>query len=401
MKGKELLPIFCSCLLFGTAITFSVLAPQPEPTVQEVSATVATATKSDMPCEMRGVWITYMELSMENETNQSESAFREKFAHMAYVCKSHGFNTLIVQVRPFSDALYPSDYYPPSHIMTGVQGEAASFDALAVMCDICKSFDLAIHAWINPYRVKISETPSELCAENVYCTHPEWCIETESGIILDPSNAEVRQLIENGILEIVDNYHIDGIQFDDYFYPADISDKDYSQYRAYLDAHPACNLSLQRWRELNINILLSEIHLRLKNCGKNVLFGISPQGNLDNNALLSADVVSWCCLKGFADYICPQLYFSPNNPKLEFEKSLQDWCDLPIADGIRMFAGLAGYKAGSDADEGTWMTQNDILKTEYNILKSKNNFDGFMLYSFSSLESEDATEEIENLCSEW
>ena len=360
----------------------------------------ATAEEARPKQEMRGVWITYMELSMENEDNQSESAFREKFAHMAYTCKKQGFNTLVVQVRPFADALYSSDLYPASHVLTGIQGETAGYDALKVMCEICGNFGLDIQAWVNPYRVTVNNVPNELCDDNIFVKHPELCIETDSGIILDPSNADARQLIEDGVLEIAESYDIDGVQFDDYFYPADIGETDYPEYMEYLDSHPSSGLSLERWRELNVNILLSEIYLRLQNCGRNVTFGISPQGNLDNNANLSADVVSWCCIKGFADYICPQLYFSLDNPKLGFEQAAQDWCDLPLAEGVQLYAGLAGYKAGTDADEGTWLEKNDILKTEYNILKKKNEFSGFMLYSYSSLENADAAEEIKNLCNE-
>ena len=398
MKVKEIVPVTLCFLLFAASLAFSAASPpdKTEPEPQEA----ATAEEAKPEREMRGVWITYMELSMENEDNQSEPAFREKFAHMAHTCKSLGFNTLVVQVRPFSDALYSSQLYPASHVLTSVQGQDATYDALKIMCEICRSFGLSIHAWVNPYRVSANGVPSELCDENVFVSHPEWCIETDSGVILDPSREEARELIEDGVLEIAENYDVDGIQFDDYFYPADIGEADYSQYTEYLDSHPTEGLSLKRWRELNVNILLSEIYMKIHNTGKDIVFGISPQGNLDNNAALSADVVSWCCAKGFADYICPQLYFSPDNPKLGFENAAQDWCDLPLAEGVRLYAGLAGYKAGTDADEGTWLESNDILKTEYNILKKKNEFSGIMLFSYSSLENEDAAGEIKNLCSE-
>ncbi|MBQ2428016.1 MAG: hypothetical protein II264_05945, partial [Ruminococcus sp.] len=115
MKVKEIVPIVVSFILFGLSVAFSVLTPpkSEEPALQ----VAATAEEARPKQEMRGVWITYMELSMENEDNQSESAFREKFAHMAYTCKKQGFNTLVVQVRPFADALYSSDLYPASHVL--------------------------------------------------------------------------------------------------------------------------------------------------------------------------------------------------------------------------------------------------------------------------------------------
>ena len=361
MRLKEIVPIVISILLFAASVAFSVLTPEtaPEPSEEPAKEVAATVDEAEPQQEMRGVWITYMELSTANEDNKSEAAFREKFAHMAYTCKTRGFNTLVVQVRPFADALYRSSLYPASHVLTGVQGEAADYDALEVMCEICGNFGLAIHAWVNPYRIKANETPQELCDENIYVKRPDICIETDSGIILDPSNEDARKLIEDGVLEIAEKYDVDGIQFDDYFYPTDVGEADYGEYTEYLDSHPASGLSLERWRELNVNILLSEIHLRLQGCGKNVVFGISPQGNLENNAELFADVKSWCGQRGYIDYICPQIYFSLENPALGFEDALNDWLKLDFAKGVKLYVGLAGYKAGTDDDEGTWEYYDD------------------------------------------
>ena len=398
MKAKNWIPLLMSLTLLGTTVCISAFRqpqPQHEPTAVK---TPATAEEARQPTEeMRGVWVTYMELSMEYEENRSEAAFREKFAHIAHTCRRNGFNTLIVHVRPFCDALYHSAYFPSSHVLTGEQGIAPDYDALKVMCEICRDFGLNVHAWINTYRLTANDTPEELCDENVFLSHPEMCLETDSGIILNPADAKARELIENGVRELAENYDIDGIQIDDYFYPDDIGAPDRQQYEEYIEAHPLSPLNLNAWRELNVNILLSELYLLIHHCEKDIMFGISPQGHLSNNEALAADVVSWCCAKGFADYICPQLYFSPEHPQLPFEQALTDWTDLELADGVKLYGGLAGYKAATDADEGTWEYGDTLLSEEYNILKKNQKCDGMMLYSFSALEDEEKQTEIKAL----
>ena len=399
LKMKRLLPAILSIVILVTTIFLSSVGkPIKQTSEHKKNSTTATSTKSEKTeQEMRGIWITYIELNMEGETDKSKDAFTKKFTQMAETCKDIGFNTLIVQVRPFSDALYKSDYFPYSNILSGIQGEKPNYDALEIMCRICREKDLKIQAWINPYRIQINETPNQFADNNPYIQNPELCIETDSGIYLDPSNKEARELIENGVSELIENYDIDGIQFDDYFYPTDIGDSDQAQYEEYLESAGDNKMDIQAWREMNVNILISEVYMLVNNSGKDVVFGISPQGNIGNNKELAADVVSWCCTRGFIDYICPQLYFSLNNPSLSFEDALDDWCSLDFAQGVKLYAGLAGYKAGTDADDGTWLDKNDTLASEYNIIKSNGKCSGFILYNYSSLVNDASKAEIENL----
>ena len=347
---------------------------------------------------MRGVWITYMELSMENEADKSEAAFRKKFEAIADDCLSFGFNTLIVQVRPFCDALYPSKLYPASHILTGEQGKAPGYDALQIMCASCQKRGLSLHAWINPYRVTASQTPARLSADNPYRQNPSIGIQTASGIILDPADEAARQLILDGVKEIVSQYPVDGIHFDDYFYPTDIGDADSAAYEAYRQTVPQdAAMDLADWRKANVNLLIAETYLTVHRYSQTAVFGISPQGNLGNNSQLYADVESWCRAKGYLDYICPQLYFSPDNPALRFADALGEWTATELAADVKLYVGLAGYKAGTDADEGTWQGHDDILSQELIILNSNQKVNGFMLYSYSALHDEAAKNEMQNL----
>ncbi len=350
--------------------------------------------------EMRGVWVSYMELTMENEKDKSQKRFTEKFEEIAENCKNLGYNTLVVQVRPFCDALYKSDYFPWSHILTGEQGKNPNYDPLKIICDVCREKNLNIHAWINPYRISTQNSPSELSENNPYVKDSSVGFKTQSGTYLDPSNENARRLIIDGIEEIVSNYDIDAIQFDDYFYPADMGSEDDAQYKEYINDCENESMTLEEWRKANVNLLISEVYLRIHSIKNNVEFGISPQGNINNNDKLFADVQLWCTTKGYIDYICPQIYFSLDNPALTFEDSLQSWCELDFASNVNLYVGLAGYKAGTDDDEGTWLNDDNILAQEYNIICENEKTNGLMMYSYASLFSDNGKKEMENFYNE-
>lgn len=402
MKIKKYLPIIVCVLTFAFAVfAASVLKHNADNNTQyESEDKTAVMAETQKPAEeTRGLWVTYMELNMANVSDKSEASFRKKFENIAFTAEKLKFNTIIVQVRPFCDALYKSKYFPYSHILSGTQGVSPGYDALKIMCEICQKHKLKIHAWINPYRVTLNETPEKLADNSPYYKDESICIEADNWIILDPSNEDARKLILNGIDEIIGNYDVDGIQFDDYFYPADIDNNDSESYQSYLDnTESKSPMSIEQWRVNNVNTLVAEAYLTVHKSGKDVIFGISPQGNLKNNEKFSADVVSWCGNNGYIDYICPQIYFSPTNPKLTFEDSLNEWTSLEFADGVELYVGLAGYKANdSVADEGTWLNANDILSKEYRLSKNNKKVSGIMLYSYASLADIDKKDEINNL----
>lgn len=405
MKNKKIVPIIVSVIAMLTVICISSFTsekpPKKQNDINNIAALSSKATadtpKSDE--EMRGVWVSYMELSMENESSKTQKAFEDKFTEIAQKCRESGFNTLIVQVRPFCDALYKSSYFPWSHILTGTQGENPQYDALQIMCDICKENNLKIHAWINPYRVSSNETPKKLSDNNPYIKNSEIGIKTDNGIFLDPSNETAQQLICDGVKEIAENYDVDGIQFDDYFYPTEDESFDKKQYEAYIEKYGKENcMNLDNWRMQNVNTLICKVYRTIKSVDSSVEFGISPQGNIGNNDGLYADVKSWCTCKGFADYICPQIYFSLENPALTFEDCLDSWTSIDFDENVKLYVGLGGYKAGNgEYDEETWLLSDSILADEYDILRNNKSVRGFMLYSYSCLEDDTAKKEINNL----
>lgn len=405
MKNKKIVPIIVSVIAMLTVICISSFTSEKPPKKQNdinniaALSSKATADTPESDEEMRGVWVSYMELSMENESSKTQKAFEDKFTEIAQKCRESGFNTLIVQVRPFCDALYKSSYFPWSHILTGTQGENPQYDALQIMCDICKENNLKIHAWINPYRVSSNETPKKLSDNNPYIKNSEIGIKTDNGIFLDPSNETAQQLICDGVKEIAENYDVDGIQFDDYFYPTEDESFDKKQYEAYIEKYGKENsMNLDNWRMQNVNTLICKVYRTIKSVDSSVEFGISPQGNIGNNDGLYADVKSWCTCKGFADYICPQIYFSLENPALTFEDCLDSWTSLDFDENVKLYVGLGGYKAGNgEYDEETWLLSDSILADEYDILRNNKSVRGFMLYSYSCLEDDTAKKEINNL----
>lgn len=405
MKNKKIVPIIISVIAMLSVICISSFTrekpPKKQNDINNIAAlsSKATADTPESDEEMRGVWVSYMELSMENESSKTQKAFEDKFTKIAQKCRESGFNTLIVQVRPFCDALYKSSYFPWSHILTGTQGENPQYDALQIMCDICKENNLKIHAWINPYRVSSNETPKKLSDNNPYIKNSEIAIKTDNGIFLDPSNETAQQLISDGVKEIAENYDVDGIQFDDYFYPTEDESFDKKQYEAYIEKYGKENsMNHDNWRMQNVNTLICKIYRTIKSVDSSVEFGISPQGNIGNNDGLYADVKSWCTCKGFADYICPQIYFSLENPALTFEDCLDSWTSLDFDENVKLYVGLGGYKASNgEYDEKTWLLSDSILADEYDILRNNKSVRGFMLYSYNSLEDDTAKKEINNL----
>lgn len=367
----------------------SEAASVPKPPSAATAAPSASPAPSQTPAavkeegKMRGIWVSYMAL-------QSDSAqgFQENYRNIVAQAKEAGMTALFVHVRPFSDALYPSEIYPWSHLVTGAQGADPGFDPLSFMIEETHGAGMEFHAWINPMRVKLSQTPAELSEDNPYQklkeSNPYYFLETESGIYLNPAYSEVREMISGGVKEIVDNYQVDGVHFDDYFYPSDMDQQDELAYFAYNESADT-PLSLEDWRIANVNAMISQVYLAVKSSDSSVVFGISPQGNLSNNVNLGADVREWCRTRGYIDYICPQLYYSYENPALGYTEALNEWNEMEKYDGLGVYIGLALYKVGSDSDEGTWPGDGSII-TKQIADAEESGADGIVLFDISCLD---------------
>ena len=393
-----------SALIVTTLILYNGLAPIDKAPVSDTGAEDSEETHSslnttdngaDSPEEMRGIWLPYMCLTLSPD-EQNESAFRRKACGILDKCSACGLNTVIMQVRPFSDALYKSKLFPWSHILTGTQGKDPGFDPLAIMTEEAHKRGLALHAWINPLRISTGNTPRELSEDNPYIKWQKglqspkenYFFEYQGGLYYDPSSKNVRALIAEGVRELVSSYDIDGVQIDDYFYPTEDESIDLASYEEYKSAIPDGSkpLSHQEWRKNNINSLICMMYMAVHSDGKDIEFGIAPQCNFDNDERMAADIRSWCSFSGYADYICPQLYVSNQHPVFPFRRLADEWCSAMKNEKTKLYFGLALYKVGTDEDSGTWLTSEDIIKSQIDYLRS-HSVGGFILYSYEYIDN--------------
>ena len=296
--------------------------------------------------EMKAVWVTFMSLDMKNE-GYSEEKFKAKFDKIVSDCKNYGINTLVVHVRPYSDAMYKSKIFPYSHLLTGTQGKDPGFDPLDYMIKATHDANMSFHAWINPFRIRLNNSPCTLADSNPYFNFKakddelktDYIINQNDNLYYNPGYPEIRAMIINGVKEIVENYCVDAIHFDDYFYPSSSPEIDKVCYNNYLASLPedSASIDLTQWRCANINSLICGVYNEIKSINKDVQFGISPSLNVDNDINSGADVYSWAEKNGYVDYLCPQIYVNFDHPVLQFDKSCKQWKDLIKNKNIKFF----------------------------------------------------------------
>ena len=351
----------------------------------DVSSDIPTI--KPMNDEMRAIWISYIDMASIVK-NRTESQFKTNFEKVCKNSVEFGLNTLIVHVRPFSDAYYNSSIFPWSSTITGTQGQNPGYDPLEIMVDLAHKYDLKIEAWINPYRVATSSV--NISSKNPAYTwlNTDKVKEVDGKYFYNPASEEVMQLIVDGVVEIVENYNVDGIHFDDYFYPTTDKGFDKNYYEEYKTS--GGKLSLEDYRRNNVTALLKKVYRAVKQINPNITFGISPNGNNNTNYnslfLDIEDVVSSGCV----DYICPQIYFGFNHGSLPYKSTVDNWSAFVKNSPVKIYIGLAAYKVGaSDQWAGTgkseWLQSDDILKRQVQYLRDTGKCDGFMIYSYSSL----------------
>lgn len=376
--------------------------PEPDPQTETENRTAQE--------EMRAVWVNYNELSMRASGGGNAKAFREKAEGMTATLEEAGMNTVIVHVRAFCDAFYPSEIFPWTAYLTGRQGQGVDYDPLQIFIDCAKAHDLSVQAWINPYRVLLSTNWEELADNNpakqwYLAGETEKLLLTEGGIYLNPASEEAQALIIDGVREIVRNYAVDAIHMDDYFYPTTDFSVDSASYAAYTKA--GGRLTQDAWRRENVSAFVSSLYTAIKAIDPAVELVISPGGDIQRNYdNLSADIKRWASESGFVDVLMPQLYYGFENESKPFEKTAKEWASLDFAENVRLCFGLAAYKSGKEdkyAGKGLteWQTHTDILARQLTLCRELSNYGGFALYTYSSIyfpnSEENAKKEWKNL----
>lgn len=344
--------------------------------------------------EVRAVWISYLEYQ-SILTGKSEKSFTSSIKTMFANLTSDGFNTVYVHTRSHSDAYYSSDIFPWSVYCTGTEGKNPGYDPLEIMVKEAHSAGLKIEAWINPYRISGKTDISKISKSNPaygWLDTDKVVVVDKTGIFYNPADEDVISLVVGGVEEIVRNYDVDGIHFDDYFYPTTDEDFDSSYYRSYKNS--GGKLSLGAWRRQNVNELISGVYSAIKSINPDCIFGISPTGNTNSNySTLYCDVYTWVTSEGYIDYICPQLYYGFNHKSLPYLTVLDEFDGMITKNGVKLIVGLAAYKSGAeDIYAGTngkleWTQNSDILSREVTAARNAKNYGGFAMYRYDSLYS--------------
>lgn len=348
----------------------------PAPDAVSIPEQLQSEPFPDVPAradELRGVWIPYLDLDALL-TGLDPTAAGKALDGMMELCAARGINTVYWHVRAHSDAYYRSDLFPVAAAVAPLLEQ--DFDPLEQAVEAAHRHGLQLHAWINPYRVGRDPAAAQLEEDAVFCKGDVW--------YYNPGDERVRRLILDGVREILAGYEVDGIHFDDYFYPGDMAAAGES-----FENIPA-GADVAAWRRTQVDALVAGVYGLVHSRGK--VFGISPMANLKKcTDSAFADVALWMRQPGYVDYICPQIYFGFEHTTHPYIQELVRWVSLPRHDGVKLYVGLALYKAGlaqdsfAGAGAGEWSSRQDILSRQVKALRADGRADGFVIYRYSDM----------------
>ena len=336
--------------------------------------------------ETRAVWVsTVWNMDWPSKVGDI-NAQKQEFIKILDEVSGLGFNTIVVQVRPKADALYRSSINPWSDVLTGVQGKDPGYDPLEFMINEAHKRNLDIHAWFNPYRVTATTSENNKLAQNHPAKlHPEWVVNYDDKLYYNPGIPEVRRHIVDTVSEVVKNYDIDGIHFDDYFYPGkDFNDK--SAYEKYGNGK-----SIDDFRRYSVNQMVEEVYSAIKNLKPYVKFGISPRGiwrnqssdptGSDTNGSESyddiyADTRNWI-QNGNVDYVVPQIYWEMNNSLASYRKLVPWWANEVKNKNTNLYIGQGIYKDSVSSE----------IESQIDLNRSYSQVKGSMYFSYSDIKN--------------
>ncbi|MET7364993.1 family 10 glycosylhydrolase [Streptomyces sp. NPDC005566] len=329
------------------------------------------------PGELRGVWIaTVANLDWPSAPGLTAAAQQAELAAHLDRAVELRLNAVFLQVRPTADALWPSPFEPWAQCLTGVQGQDPGWDPLGTAVREAHARGLELHAWFNPYRVANHTDPSRLVATHPARLHPDWVLPYGGKLYYNPGLPEVRAFVQDAMLDAVSRYDIDGVHWDDYFYPYPVAGQVFADDAAY-EEYGADFPDKAAWRRDNTDRLVSGTAERIKEIKPAVRFGISPFGVWRNAATdplgsdtragvqtyddLHADTRAWV-KEGWIDYICPQIYWNIGFAAADYAKLLPWWAETVRGTGVDLYVGEALYKAGDPAQPAAWQDPAELSR---------------------------------------
>ncbi|MFE7776130.1 glycoside hydrolase family 10 protein [Streptomyces sp. NPDC057445] len=327
--------------------------------------------------EFRGMWMaTIANRDWPSQPGLSAARQRAELIGLLDTAVQRRLNTVVLQVRPAADALWPSPYEPWSQCLTGVQGRDPGWDPLGTAVREAHARGLELHAWFNPYRVANHSDPTRLSRNHPARRNPGWVVPYGGKLYYNPGLPEVRAFVQDAMLDAVARYDVDAVHWDDYFYPYPVSGQSFGDgaaYRKYGADFP----SRAAWRRDNIDRLVLETASRIRTTRAGVRFGISPFGvwrNADTDPLgsdtqagvetyddLYADTRTWV-REGWIDYVVPQLYWHIGMAAADYARLVPWWDEVVRGSGVDLYIGEALYKAGDPAQSKAWQDPRELSR---------------------------------------
>lgn len=343
--------------------------------------------------EFRGVWIATVDNIDWPQKNQfNVDSQKADFIRQLDLHQLNGMNAVVVQVRPATDAFYPSPYEPWSQWLTGQQGKAPFpfYDPLQFMIEESHKRGMEFHAWLNPYRANFSIGKASIAPDHITRQHPEWFVTYGTTRYFDPGNKEGQKWVVKVINDIVSRYDVDAIHMDDYFYPYRIAGKEFPDQKSY--AMYGNGMAKDDWRRSNVDSIIFAINQTIKDAKPWVKFGISPFGVWRNQSQdpmgsatragvtnyddLYADVLLWL-REGWIDYVAPQLYWEIGHRLASFETLIDWWSKNSY--GRHVYIGKGVYRT-NERKNYAWHNPNQ-LPNQIKLLREYPNVQGSVYFS--------------------
>lgn len=344
--------------------------------------------------EFRAAWVATVDnIDWPSKKGLPVDSQKAEFIRLADMHKANGMNALIVQIRPATDAFYPSPYEPWSEWLTGTQGQPPIpyYDPLQFMINETHKRGMEFHAWCNPYRADYLIGKSSIAPSHLTRIKPEWFLDYGGKRYFDPGNKEVQDYTIRVIKDVLERYDVDGIHFDDYFYPYRVTGKEFPDAKSY--EMSGTTLARDDWRRSNVDTIIVRLYRLIRAEKPGCKFGISPFGvwrNADkdpegsntkagqtNYDDLYANILLWL-REGWIDYVAPQLYWEFGHRAAPYEVLLDWWSKHTY--GKHCYIGLGIYRAGSNA---AWK-DTTLLPRQIEALRNTPNIHGAIYFSSKS-----------------
>ncbi|MFJ9850950.1 glycoside hydrolase family 10 protein [Streptomyces sp. NPDC101150] len=340
------------------------------------TAAAAGATGDPGTAPMRGMWLaTVANLDWPTKPGLPPAEQQRQLLGLLEVAVERRLNTVFFQVRPTADALWPSPHEPWAQYLTGHQGKDPGWDPLGFAVAEAHRRDLQLHAWFNPYRIANHADPDRLVPGHPARLHPEWVLPYGGKLYYNPGLPEVRGFVQEAMLDAVRRYPVDGVHFDDYFYPYPVAGEEFEDDAAF-EAHGAGFADRASWRRDNVDRLVREMKQKVAAVGRPVRFGVSPSAIWRNRGTdssgsdtrglqtyddLYADTRRWV-REGWIDYIVPQVYWNIGFEAADYAKVVPWWSEAVSGTGVDLYIGEALYRAGDPGQGTPWLDPAELSR---------------------------------------